>query len=478
MTFHQLALCAYFVLQANSLEDASSEELCNGISDCQATSAKSLLQTGGLAQEQRVVQEKLVERAQRNMTSPLALQQQKREVLALVRQARKDGVALQMVSDGIQAVINAVTKFTQKPPHIHDGITGLGEDLLKVFEPLLKKVLSDAEYDRLEADWHAFLGTVPDTLTKIEENIQQYIDEGTSQTLVWAIADILGMINDIVSIGLEAESEDLALEVSRYIDAVEEVVNAVGDTWADFEKGDLTSSVEAAETLYQATFAAVEKLLPEHITADETYVIVTDALDEVMASLSTHVYKYREAILTGSVCWRTEKKNTNRAQADVCPKDYDFDTKNGKAACVPREGASMDSSTGEKVDGATAKKSFGKGAVWADCNLETEFVHYKSHYCYGPCVDEGWTAVRDLCKITCTGNFSHGTENMCGKSSTSVDQWVANTVMASVVALWTVIESIIHMTNDGVTVPLMSKSINALATFGQSFARPDCDDVM
>jgi len=473
MRFHRLILGAHFVLQANSLVDASSEKLCNGMADCQAMSAGSLLQTGQL-----VVQEKLIERAQRNVTSPLVLQQQRREVLGIIRQARKDGVAMQMVSEGIQAVIKAVAKFTQKPPHIHDGIKGLGEDLLKVFEPLLKKVLNDEEYGKLEADWHTFLGTMPEALAKIEENIQQYIDEGTTKTLVWAIVDILEMINDVVLIGLEAASGDIALEVSLYMDAVEEVVNAVGDTWADFEKGVLVSSVKAAETLYQATRSAVDKLLPENITADETYVIVTDALDEVMASLSNHVYKYRDAIMTGSVCYRTTKKNTNSAQANVCPQDYDFTTKNGKAACTPKEGASVDTSTGQKVDGATAAKSFGKGSVWAECNLATQFVHYKSHYCYGPCAEEGWTAMRDMCKIVCTGNFSHGTDVMCGKSSTSVDQWVTNSVMAGVVALWTVIESIIHMTNDGVTVPLMSKSINALATFGQSFARPDCDDVM
>jgi len=479
MVVVQLVLLG-LVCQSQSLEDVSGGEQCNGVQECRKKSVRSLVQNSMMSWTQMgAVEEGMVQRAQRDVSWKHKFQRKDHEVAALIKRAQLNPMEIAtMVGAGVQAVTDAVLKFVAKPPQIHEGIQNLGKDLLQVFEPLVEEAFGE-QYGQMESEWISFFDSLPeDVLPGIEENVNMFLDEGATQNLVWAIGDSLQMLHDLVITLPEAT----AAEIAKYMDAVEDVVKALGDSWIDFEAATFEKSAAAAEALYQATQAAVEKLLPENITNDETYQIVTDALDEVMSLLSKHTYEYKETLQQSEVCVRTPKNNPNKVSASICPEDYDFTMKYNKAGCTPRNHSNLDDSTEKKVDGAVAKKTYGEGAVWADCDVESEHTVFDSHYCFGPC-ETGWIPAGKKekptkCKIECTGTFPHQASDMCGKFSHSVSSWWNNLVFTSIAAGWTLIEEAVGMNEEGVTVARMAKTINGLATFGQVFARPQCENVM
>mmetsp|Transcript_126516 Transcript_126516/g.252831 ORF Transcript_126516/g.252831 Transcript_126516/m.252831 type:complete len:484 (-) Transcript_126516:44-1495(-) len=482
MKFAQLPLLACFVLQANSLADCSSGDTCDVMDEWQEMSARSLAKKSrSLVQKGIKVEEQLVQRAQHHMTSRFALQQQlDHEVAAHLR--RQDPEDMVMVALLFTAVTNAMVKFQADPPQITEGIKGLGLETLGAFESKLKKKLSDDQYDSLSTQWKDYFNAVPQGMTDIEKNIKCYLEQGDTQCLVFAIEDILDMVFDAVTLGL-AVFPETSTEITKYFEATQKIMGSVADTWGAFESGDLVNSTQAAEKLFKDTMDAVELLLPQHIMNDtnHAYHTVADSLDAAITLLSKQVYEYRQAILKSAVCVRGVSANENKKLADQCPSGYTHVTTNGKAACQPKDGASAPTrrrfgSMRDFMDTATARKSFGKGAVWAFCSEDGDHPHYHSHYCYGDCV-YGWSAIRNKCKVSCIDPFPQESNDMCGKHSGAVEQWTKNLIMQAATTVWTVVSNGQGMNGDGVT-GRMSNTINALATFGQAFTRPHCEDVM
>jgi len=423
---------------------------------------------------------RLMARAKQRPSVRLQLMQADSELASCLQRSRMEPLDLgKAVGSGLVAILEAVKHFTATPPKIGEGIAALGKNLLAVVDPLREKFNNTATFEDFEREWNKFFDDVPQLVDGVEQKIEKFTGDGRPDGLVLAIGDILTTLSDGV---MKFVPHETALEIVRYVDAVGDILNAVGSSWIGFESG---KEVQAIEDLYSGIRAAVEQMIPEAIRNDETYKTIVGALDAAVGDLSQTVLSYQKHMVEGAVCWKVQGARL-RKRPHICPEGHLW---NGEQLCIPKPSASPDpalisleASTARKAPGASGldaaagqKKEVPDGALLAQCEPGSPFSELVGHWCYASC-PAGMGPVGNLqCRTSCHGEFpADDGAMMCGHSREAVADAIMNMVVqvsSSAVETGLLIQ---NMADHGVDTDSLGQTISAFAEMGKPFAYKNC----
>jgi hypothetical protein len=447
------------------------------------------------------VNSKMHERANR-IPLDVAMVQADGKIAHLIRKAFTDPVKIsKMLSKALESALGAVMKFTAKPPLIHEGISRLGIDLLDAFDPLLAESenLDQKAYNEFKEKWKTYFDALPDTLANIETNIRAFTDDGNAISLIEAIEEIMESASDACTMVLPAATRK---EVEKFMNAVIGVVDAIGNSWKEFQDGKVD---EATQSLYFSLRKVIDALIPEDVRNNTVhlYNTVTGTIDGVMGKITSTTFNYRKRLLESSICYRSNMPRSH-TDAKFCDPGYTLippEPGSHKRGCTPgggllqvNETLNVDkemldrvaTSKGEqKVDGATAKKDFHEGARFARCDDASDFPEYHGHRCYGKC-EPGWQPHKKNCRKSCGDEFPAESDAVCGKSDPQIVQWIVQLVMTTAMSIFQVISNIagvvknvvdkgVYSTDD---VPNVVATFGALTDMGLNFVNPLCANVM
>eukprot|EP00927_Polykrikos_kofoidii_P030890 TRINITY_DN26571_c0_g1_i1.p1 TRINITY_DN26571_c0_g1~~TRINITY_DN26571_c0_g1_i1.p1 ORF type:complete len:591 (+),score=70.19 TRINITY_DN26571_c0_g1_i1:105-1877(+) len=372
-----------------------------------------------------------------------------------------------VIREGIQAVLRATLHFVAVPPRIYEGIVQLCEDLLVCVSSLLPpEQIESATFRRFRK---AIQG-LRETAESIISDIQRFIDEGSPPPLIRAIGGIIGQAAAIAVSFLPPQT---SVEVSKYLNAVQEALETMGTSWDEFAKGNTVKGIEA---VYWGLRSITDGLMPDSVKADGIYKAVIGTLDNIIGNLSKTVLSYERHIMESSVCWRFEKSR-ERERPTVCPTRYVWD---GSAYCYPLLSLSLDEVTSAASSAMTlspALQSPQHYAIPAKCEVVgNNPVEKHGDFCYAPC--PGGMHVKNdetsKCISSCEGRFPAETPQMCGRDQGIVIKAILEMVTTVLNSAFTVAENIIRMKNDGVDAESLTSTINAFIEMGKPFANPTC----
>lgn len=377
-----------------------------------------------------------------------------------------------MVAGGLSAVVSSLPHFTAKPPRIGEGLNAMGQGLLWVVDPLRVHFNNTDTFQDFQREWLAFFDDIPEKVEGIQQQLDAYAEEGQPSVLMSAIGEILTSLSDGV---VQFVPHATAQEVVKYVNAVSDILDAVGASWAGFQSG---QTVQAVEDLYFALRVTVEGLVPESIRNDETYQIVIGALDGVVGDLSETALAYQRRMLEGNVCWKTQGART-RKRPHICPNDHSWD---GQQFCIPHTSPmgliGLEASVSRKsggVDSSTSRKQrVADGAVLAECEQGSPWSEKIGHWCYAGCPD-GMEQVALQCRTVCRGAYpADDGALLCGRSKEAIVEAIANIVgevSSSAITAGFLIDSLVK---DGVDTESLVKTIAAFGEMGKPFAHQNC----
>jgi len=305
----------------------------------------------------------------------------------------------------------------------------------------------------------------------IEMDIQTFKETGEQKRLVNAISMIFTETANGVLTMLPPQT---ANELGKYLDAVGDVMTAIGSSWEEFESGELT---EGIELLYFGLRNATDPLIPDSIN-DETYETVVGTLDNVIGGLSETVMDYKQRILESSVCWR-HLQPREKKRPSMCESGYRW---NGEQFCFPREAAALIATT-NSTEATVARKGTEEtvqakgvptGALPAHCDTNTEFTEKQGHWCYAPC-PIGFEPTGTQCRVSCKGSFhADGGPGMCGKNAGAIAQAITQMVVETFSTAFTIASHMTSMKEDGVNAEGLAVTIQTFINLGKPFAYQKC----
>lgn len=379
---------------------------------------------------------------------------------------------------GVEAVKTSLVHFMATPPRIGEGISKLGLRLLACIDVVITEELKGEDaYARFKTAWTNFFGNVAEMVTSIETDLRRFAQQGEPKALISALTTIFTEVSNGVLTLLPPET---ANELGKYFDAVGDIVAAIGDSWEEFENGQLTDGIEL---LYFGLRNATDPVIPPSLRNDQTYQTLVQTLDGVIGSLSETVMDYKQRIVEGSVCWR-HVKSRGKKRPQVCPENFRW---NGEQFCFPHETAALIASartaSTERVDTAALKKGTdsaaqGKGvpngAIPAHCDESTNFTEKQGHWCYAPC-PVGFESTGKQCRVMCQGEFhADGGPAMCGKSPMAVGQAILQMFVETISNVATLASQITEMKENGISAKPLTGTIQTLINLGKPFAYKKC----
>merc|ERR1719262_2087131 len=283
-----------------------------------AASENMLLQTMEL---------KMKARAAQQIPAKLQLVQADAHIAQCLQKRRADPNEIAAtVQKGLSAVMQAVKHFMKQPAEVEKGLDVMGRELLEAVSGPIRQHYSDSEaYASFEEEWMKFFDQAAITAPSVQGNITLFQEEGRPEAVVSAISDILTLLSDGIVKFVPSET---AQEVARYVDAVSDLLGAVGDSWSGFENG---QEAQAIENLYFALRGVLDQVLPEDLRNDETYKLIIGTLDEVIYNLSETVADFQRQIVEGAVCWKVQEARKKK-RPSVCPEGFYW---NGEQFCLP-----------------------------------------------------------------------------------------------------------------------------------------------
>jgi hypothetical protein len=377
---------------------------------------------------------------------------------------------------GLQAIITSTAHFMAETPRISDGIVELGLELFQCVVQLLTQEQTNQKFIDFKQSWTATFEGIPGTVKKIEADIKLYISTGEPPPLIRAIGSIIHTASSIVTEFLPAET---GTEVQKYLDAVSETFQVMGQSWDDFTEG---QTAEGIESIYLGLRGIFDGLAPEAWKNNTIYTAVISSLDTILGKLSKHVLEYERHILESKVCWRAQK-NRNRLIADVCPDGY---VSGGDSYCYPmvllqQQGFSandrnLDAATQGK-DGGNRRRHNGSPSPWAipaRCDSDSSFSQKHGHFCYTTCGAGFQEKSQFKCISSCEGNFSTETPAMCGRDPGIVTKAILEMVTTVLNSGFVLADNIIQMKKHGVNGETLSSTIQVFIDMGKPFANPIC----
>merc|ERR1719262_67675 len=284
-----------------------------------AASENMLLQTMEL---------KMKARAAQQIPAKLQLMQADAHIAQCLQKRRADPNEIATtVQKGLSAVMQAVKHFMKQPAEVEKGLDIMGRELLEAVSGPIRQHYSDSEaYASFEEEWMKFFDQAAITAPSVQGNITLFQEEGRPEAVVMAISDILTILSDGI---VKFVPSATAQEVAKYVDAVSDLLGAVGSSWSGFESG---QEAQAIEDLYFALRSVLDTVLPEELRNDETYNLVIGTLDAVIFNLSETVLDFQRQIVEGAVCWKIQEARQKK-RPSVCPEGFYW---NGEAFCLPK----------------------------------------------------------------------------------------------------------------------------------------------
>jgi hypothetical protein len=386
------------------------------------------------------------------------------------------------VQKGLTAVVGAVKHFMMQPPEIEQGLDVLGRGLLEaISEPIREQYSNATAYAAFEQEWMSFFDNAASTAPTVQGNITLFQEEGRPDAVIMAISDILFLLSDGV---VRFVPHQTAQEVAKYVDAVGDLLGAVGASWGGFSTSG--QEAQAIEDLYFALRGVLDQVLPEDLRNDETYKLIIGTLDGVISSLSETVLDFQRQIVEGKVCWKVQEAR-QKTRPSVCPEGFYW---NGEQLCLPRPtqepaallqarragtAGGLERAVAGKVDSsAGAKVPIPDGAMVALCEETGNYTEKIGHWCYAAC-PAGMAPVGLQCKTQCQGEFpADDGAMMCGHNPGVLAEAVMNMVIGVATSAINAGLLIASMANDGVDTDSLVNTIQAFVNMGKPFAYQTC----
>ena len=462
------ALAAACCLAGRALASAEEGACVAGDKDCAAQD--------GLPRDQVLMQSHALElkmKARVAATPKLqaTLLQSDAKIAGVLMRSRMDPSMIgSVVQKGLAAVMEAVKLFMVKPLDLGNALDVLGRGLLDAITTPVRAAFNDEpSFVKFEQEWMKFFDTAAAAVPHVASNITKYQEEGNPECVIIAISDILELLADGV---VQFVPHATAMEVVKYVDAVADMLGAIGGSWTKFETG---KEAEAIEDLYFAMRGVLDTVLPESVRNDETYNLIIGTLDNVMGDLSKTVLDFQRQITEGAVCWKVQE-NRPKQRPTVCQEGFYW---NGEQFCLPKpteqDTSLLETAVARKVDGAAeGKVPIPDGAMVAHCETGGEYPEKMGHWCYALCPatmePKGVT-----CKTRCGGEFpADDGAMMCGHSQGVLIEAVMNMVVSVSTSAINAGLMIADMAKNGVSTDSLTSTINAFVAMGKPFAYGTC----
>uniref|UniRef100_A0A7S2I6U0 Ricin B lectin domain-containing protein n=1 Tax=Zooxanthella nutricula TaxID=1333877 RepID=A0A7S2I6U0_9DINO len=174
------------------------------------------------------------------------------------------------------------------------------------------------EFDDIRTVWNATFASLPSAVQSIRDDLEAFAATGASDRAVRAVNTFLLEASAIASRILP---EEVGNEMARYLGAIGDVFDGVGDGIEAFGEGDAAAAIEA---MYKGVKAAAVDLIPAELQNDETYGAIVAVLDGTVGSLSRHVLEYKNLMAQSSVCWKVFTGRERRRPRN-CDAGYTWD---------------------------------------------------------------------------------------------------------------------------------------------------------
>lgn len=378
------------------------------------------------------------------------------------------------VSKGVEGASSAVEQFAEDK--VEDGLNSLGSSLLEAVSEPVKQTHNDSlAHKEFEEEWMRFFGGAAASLPGVRGNITLFQESGSPEAAIAAMSKVLAALGDGV---VELVPPETAQEVVKYVDAISDVLGALGTSWVGFDGGQETT--QAVEDLYFGLRSAMDRVLPEKLRTDDVYRLAIGALDGVMHNLSEIVLAFRRDILERAVCWKVQRSR-RRTRPSACPEGFHWD---GVHLCLPlphgapEASGALDAGVARKaapVDStAGGKQPIPDGARAALCKEGGEHAEKMGAWCYAAC-PEGTVPAGLRCKTLCQGEFpADDGAAMCGQSRTVLTAAVMNIVFGVTQGAINSGVLIASMVKDGVDAEPLARTIGAFVDMGKRFAFQQC----
>lgn len=361
---------------------------------------------------------------------------------------RNTGKAL---AAGLKAVDSTLPMFTADPPQVERGFQHLASELLDAVELMLPEDIQEIEeYDTFRGAWQQIVVALP-ALAEDEAWIAAFREQGDVEALVKLWTRTFNELGVAVTSVLPHE---VGAEVAKYLGALEDALDGLDDSLEAFLAGDVQS---AMEPVYEGLKLAIDTLMPGQSPHNATYAEVSEALDEAFQGLSETVLRYRQSLLSSSVCWKQFLKR-DRKRPSKCPRGYGWD---GEHWCH------SDKLDEEQLERAARKKKRPQGSVPARCHSHDDFGEKRGTWCYKTC-PYGMVTAGARCKSSCEGEYYVNSPLMCGRSPGTIGAAIVD-MTASTLKAGISVASIVG--SSGVSLP---GTIMALVKMAKTFAYPKC----
>lgn len=462
------ALAAACLLASRALASAEEGTCAAGDKDCKAQDGPGKEQ---VLMQSQAPELKMKARAAAAPKLQAALLQSDAKVAGVLLQTRMEPMVIgTAVQKGLAAVMEAVNLFMAKPLNLAKALDTLGKGLLDaITEPVRSAFNDEPAFVTFEEEWMKFFDNAAVTVPNVASNITKYQEEGSPECVVIAISDILEFLADGV---VQFVPTATAMEVVKYVDAVSDVLGAIGGSWTKFETG---QEAQAIQDLYFALRVVLNNVLPESVRNDETYNLIIGTIDNVMADLSKTVLEFQKQITEGSVCWKVQE-NRPKARPSVCMEGFYW---NGEYFCLPvpkeEEPSLLETAVARKVDGAAeGKVKLPDGAMVALCETGGQYPEKIGHWCYSLC-PATMESIGSTCKTRCMGEFPADDGGMmCGHNSGVLIEAVMNMVLSVTTNAINAGLLITDMAKNGVSTDSLSSTINAFVSMAKPFAYSTC----
>lgn len=277
---------------------------------------------------------------------------------------------------GLEAFDAAAEFWTVSPPRVAEGISVLATELFKVVEVMIPENTSSTDdFAEFRKEWMRIFNELPAIAQSIEDDVEAFAIDGATDKLIRAINTVLLEVGTVVTRLLP---EETGVEVAKYLGAVMDVIDGVGEGIEAFENGEAGVGVEA---IYEGMKAAVEDLVPLEVRNNVTYIAVVSVLDATLGSINRHMLEYKRELELSNVCLKGFVSRTRR-RPSKCEQGYAWD---GEQWCLyrrlspytiqnVRSGLYLNVWAGSRSDGANV-------VVWN--NPQSEHSQWQIHQAAG-----------------------------------------------------------------------------------------------
>jgi hypothetical protein len=275
-----------------------------------------------------------------------------------------------VLHSGINAILAAVVHFSADPPQIAVGISELGVKLFESLEVMLSEEhRSSQEFQAIRTQWLQAFEAIPDTTESVKKDLNLFVEDGDTKALVRAVITIVNEAGQLVGVSLPAAGD----EVTKYLNAISEAFEAIGDGWGEFFLG---NTIQGIEGMYGGLKLVAQSILPADVQNSEAFDNFVGKMDDVVSMLTNTVLDYERRILEANVCWRSEHSRI-RQRPRVCEDGYRWD---GQQSCTKLSSLlSETSSRSTYLDMTLSAKGGGEaGATPAHCDEASEFNEVQS----------------------------------------------------------------------------------------------------